>query len=204
MARKHPGMAVTAEIDPSKPMVAWPGKSCGGCTACCATVPVKEIDLKAFHRCPHLHSFPDVRVGCGIYPMRPRSCHQWSCSWLISDLGPEYRPDRIGVVIDPVPDMVRVNGEDVVASQLWVVPGHEDDWRTVDAVKDLIWSIMHLGFAVLWRIKAEGGQAARVMLLRDGKWIVSEAEYSQAQIPGFADDGERLRHAQQLLDGRPR
>jgi hypothetical protein len=195
--------AVTTEIDPSKPMVAWPGKSCGGCTACCSSLPVKEIDLEAFAQCPHLLSFPDVRVGCGIYPTRPWSCRQWSCSWLISDLGPEFRPDRLGVVVDPMPDMVRINGEDLVASQLWVVPGHEEDWASVDAVKDLIWSIMHLGFAVLWRIKAEGGQAARVMLLRDGKRIVSEPEYGQKQIAGFADDGERLRHAQTLIERQP-
>jgi hypothetical protein len=40
-------------------------------------------------------------------------------------------------------------------------------------------------------------------MLRDGKWMVSEAEYGQKEIPGFANDGERLRHAQTLMP-RPR
>jgi hypothetical protein len=187
------------DIDPSQPLTAYPGKTCSGCTACCETVPVKEIDLAAFVRCKHLCSPPQMATGCGVYQNRPRSCREWSCSWLISDLPPGYRPDRIGVVVDPIPDMVRVNGKDVPASQLWVLPGHEDDWRTVDAVKDLIWSLFKAGFAVLWRIRAEGGQAARVMMLRDGKWQVSPAEYGQKQMDGFATDGERLFHAQKLI-----
>jgi len=197
-----PGNAMVAEIDPGKPLVAYPGKSCGSCTACCATVPVKEIALAAFVPCPHLRSLPDAGIGCKIYPMRPYSCRSWSCSWLISDLPAEFRPDRIGVVVDPIPDMVRVNGKDIPASQLWVVPGHEDDWRTVEAVKDLVFSIFKAGFAVLWRIKAEGGQRARVMMLHEGQWRVSEPQYGAKEIEGFANDGERLRHAQELVRQR--
>jgi hypothetical protein len=198
------GNAVLAEIDPRQPLVAYPGKSCGLCTACCSTVPVKEIGVGAFARCPHLRSLPDVTTGCSIYRDRPYSCRSWSCSWLISDLPEKYKPSRIGVVIDPIPDMIRVNGKEHVASQLWVVPGHEEDFRTVDAVVDLIWSIFDLGFAVLWRIKAEGGQRSRVMMLIDGKWAVSEAVHGETHIPGFANDGERLLHAQQLIQGGKR
>jgi len=198
-----PGNAVTTEIDAGEPLVAYPGKSCGGCAACCSTVPVKEIGLGAFTSCPHLRTLPDIRTGCSIYPMRPRSCHQWSCSWLISDLAPEFRPDRLGVVVDPIPDLVRISGKDVQAAQLWVVPRHEDDWRTDDRIKDLIFSIFKAGFAVLWRIRGEDGrQRARVMILRDDKWMVSEPEYSVKEMAGFADDGERLRHAQQLARRR--
>jgi hypothetical protein len=200
LSRSHPGpgKAAIAEVDPSG-LVAYPGKSCGGCTACCMTVPVKEIGLRAFERCRHLHSLPQLATGCSIHANRPRSCRAWSCSWLISDLPDEYRPDRIGVVVDPIPDLVRIHGEEIVASQLWVLPGHEDDWRTVPAVKDLIQSIMDLGFAILWRIKAEDGQLARVMVHHRGKWMVSEPDISRQEMAGFADDGERLRHAQTLI-----
>lgn len=195
------GKAAFAEIDPGKPMQAYPGKDCGSCTACCAVVPVKEIALAAFARCPHLRSPPDLAIGCAIYPMRPRSCRTWSCSWLISDLPERYKPSRIGVVIDPIPDMIRFNGKDIPAAQMWIAPGHEDDFRTVDAVKDLIWSFFDLGLAILWRIKAEGGQRARVMMLHDGKWEVSEPQYGAKEIAGFANDGERLIAAQQLIEG---
>lgn len=196
--------ARVTEIDPAKPLTAYPGKVCGSCTACCETVPVAEIALDAFVRCKHLRSLPEMATGCSIYHRRPHSCGQWSCSWLISDLPEKYKPSRIGVLIDPMPDMLRVNGKDVVAAQFWVVPGHEDDWRTVAVVKDLIWSVLDLGFAILWRIRAEGGQAARVMLLRDGKLAVSEPEYGKKQIEGFANDGERLNHAQTLVPRRLR
>jgi hypothetical protein len=191
------------DIDPSQPLTAYPGKTCGGCTACCVTVPVKEIGLAAFTRCPHLRSPPELATGCGIYQTRPRSCRQWSCSWLISDLPDKYKPSRIGIVIDPVPDMVRFNGKDIPAAQFWVLPGHEEDYRTVDEVRDLIWSVFDLGFVVLWRIRAEEGrQKARVMMRREGKMAVSEAEYGQKEIEGFANDGERLIHAQKLADRR--
>lgn len=197
--------AALTEIDPAAPLTAYPGKDCGSCTACCSTVPVKEIGLDAFVRCPNLRSLPEMTIGCSIYQTRPRSCRTWSCSWLISDLPEKYKPSRVGIVLDPTPDMVRVNGKDVAAAQIWVVPGHEEDWRTVEAVRDLIWSVLDLGFAILWRIKAEDGrQAARVMMQVDGKLAVSEPEYGQKQIAGFADDGERLRYAQGLVPGRAR
>lgn len=192
--------AQMTEIDAAQPMVAYPGKSCGSCTACCQTVPVKEIGLAAFVRCQHLRSLPEMAIGCRIYDARPRSCRQWSCSWLISDLAEKYKPSRTGVVIDPMPDLVRENGKDIPAAQFWVVPGHEEDWSTVDEVKDLIWSMFDLGLAVLWRIHTEDGrQAARVMMLRDGKWGVTPPEYGQKEIEGFANDGERLIHAQGLI-----
>lgn len=199
--KARPGNATVTEIDPTKPMQPYPGKSCGGCTACCSTVPVKEIGLGAFIRCQHLRSPAESKIGCSIYQTRPRSCLQWACTWLISDLPDEFKPNRIGVVVDPIPDMVRVYGEELVAAQLWVVPGHEEDWRDKPAVIDLIRSIFRLGFAVLWRIKGEGDgtQLARVMIERDGKQFVSEPTLGQKEITGFANDGERLRRAQGLL-----
>ncbi len=192
------------EIDAGKPLPIYPGKACGGCTACCDSVPVKEINLGAYVRCPHLRAPPDLGHGCGIYADRPWSCRAWSCIWMISDLPEEYRPDRLGVVLDPIPDLVRVEGEEMVASQFWVLPGHEDDWRNPDApIMELVEQCFERGMAVLWRTKdPAGGQRARVFLRRDGRNLFSEDDKAKEELPGYADDGERLRAAQKRMSRR--
>jgi hypothetical protein len=198
--------ATLLEVDPNAALAPAPGKSCGTCTACCYTVPVSEIGVRAFHRCPHLLSPPDVRIGCGVYSDRPRSCRIWSCSWLIGDLPDEYRPDRLGVVLDPLPDVVLANGKELPAAQFWVMPGHEDDWRQV-RMSNLIMSMIDLGFIVLWRMRdpETDGQMARAFGRdENGKLSVSPIDKGREQLTGFNSDGDRFVRAQELADRRGR
>src|SRR4051812_37019979 len=118
-----------AELDPVAGIPVAPGRSCGSCSACCSTVPVREIGLRSYTRCPNLRGFPEARSGCRIYETRPFSCRSWSCAWLAGDMDDELRPDRIGVVIDPIPDTIAANGITVPAAQFWVLPGFEDAWK---------------------------------------------------------------------------
>lgn len=39
------------------------------------------------------------RPGCSVYDHRPSVCRDFSCVWLNTDLGPEFRPDRIRAVL---------------------------------------------------------------------------------------------------------
>lgn len=37
--------------------------------------------------------------GCKIYDSRPAPCRDFECGWLANDGDPEYRPDRIHMVV---------------------------------------------------------------------------------------------------------
>ncbi len=143
------------------------GKSCGGCVACCHSVPVKEIQLGAFMRCPHLHGPLDAKVGCSIYPTRPGCCSMWNCQWLAEKEWPaELRPDRCGIVVDIMPDIARINGKEFSCMQLWVLPGHEEDFLKDGPGRNIVLSCFAQGYAVLWRIAEPGnpgGQLARLL-----------------------------------------
>lgn len=193
--------AVTIEVDPGKPLPAYPGKSCGPCTACCYTVPVSEIGVKAFARCPHLAGPPSSKIGCEIYPNRPRSCRTWSCSWLIGELGDEYRPDRLGIVLDPLPDVAIIDGKEVVAAQFWVMRGHEDDWQQ-ERARALILSMIELGFVVLWRMAdPAGGQMCRAFGKKaDGTLAMTPIDKGREQLTGYNNDRERFVRAQELAE----
>ena len=74
--------------------------SCGNCVVCCQWLDIvsDELSKKAGVLCVHC-----VGNGCGIYETRPQVCRGFFCGYrLISQLGEEWRPDRSGVLIQPV------------------------------------------------------------------------------------------------------
>jgi len=194
------------ELGPGGEIPTNPEKSCGGCTACCFTVPVKEIGLTSFKRCPHLQPPFALEVGCSIYRDRPRSCRQWSCVWLSSDLPDELRPDRCGVVLDPLVDLIRVQGKEVAAAQAWVLRGYEDAWQD-DPVRSAIYALVEgQNTPVLWRLPPDDNdqRLARVFM-RDpntGQVGISPPFRAQDELLGYENDGKRLVRAQQLLQAR--
>jgi hypothetical protein len=97
-------------------------RQCGGCTACCSTLGVRELALRPFHACLHI-----CETGCSIYPDRPTSCREWSCMWLLTpDLPDAMRPDRCGVVINPDPEMIKLDGKELPAYELYMLPERAD------------------------------------------------------------------------------
>jgi hypothetical protein len=129
-------------------------------------VPVEEIGLRAFSCCPQLRTPPAAEVGCAIYSQRPRSCSVWSCEWLRQADWPEaLRPDRCGIVVDPVPDLVLIGSQETPVVQMWAVPGHEEDFWSTPAAMQLVFSAFEWGCGVIWRIAggAPGEQLARVL-----------------------------------------
>lgn len=141
-------------------------KTCGSCTLCCHTVPVAEIGLKSFTRCQHERTAPFAEPGCAIYGDRPKSCRLWSCQYLLEDWDDELRPDRCGVVVDSLPDLIRCNGEEVAAVQMWVSAGHERDFEK-QPIAAVVLGAISLGYAVIWRYRGENGQQIAVGLYRD-------------------------------------
>ena len=69
-------------------------RSCGGCTACCKTHGIFELQKIPGKWCPHCQ----VGNGCRIYSRRPQSCQVFRCMWLKGLGSPEHRPDKTGIV----------------------------------------------------------------------------------------------------------
>lgn len=192
--------SATVEWDGKEALAPAPGKSCGSCTACCEIVPVEELKLAAFKRCPHMV----WHRGCSIYNIRPHSCRLWSCGWLIGDLPDKYRPDKIGIICDPVPDLIRINDEEHVAAQFWVLPGHENDWKRSAAAQRLIIARLNTGMCVLWRTRdpKTGDQIAMVLgKSPDGSYWYSE--HGSGVKFDNSSNVDRLLRAQHLLRAAP-
>lgn len=95
---------------------------CGGCTACCKIMKVRELDKPANVWCAHCR----IGSGCGIYAERPESCRVYECLWLKTQrmdrpMAPALRPDRSRVVVGTTN-----GGEDLV---LYVAPDRPDAWK---------------------------------------------------------------------------
>lgn len=70
-------------------------RTCGGCTACCWTHYIPELEKPMHTGCAH-----QTVQGCSIYGKHPFSCRQYSCGWR-NGLGRDrHRPDRSGIVVD--------------------------------------------------------------------------------------------------------
>lgn len=172
------------------------GRTCGGCTRCCEVVPVKEIGLKPFTRCPKLRDWTSAAgPGCSIYANRPYSCRAWSCLWLKSaQLPDEMRPDKSGIVVDEIIELISVTekatGKETerTAAQMWVAKGHEDDWNLPEIMGGIGALVEHVG-ALLWRMP--NGLAITFLKMPDGKIGVSPPQESTI----FSDDGPRLMRA---------
>jgi len=73
-----------------------PGRDCGECTVCCTwpTINKPEIQKVSGSSCRHCKA-----TGCAIYEARYPVCRSYYCAWRTVDIfGPEWRPDRSGVL----------------------------------------------------------------------------------------------------------
>lgn len=107
-------------------------RRCGGCTACCDLLPVRDLAKPALHRCQHQRT----GKGCAIYAQRPPSCQIFSCRWLLGE-GTETmrRPDRVHYVVDVMPDFIEIEvpgkleKDKIPVVQVWCDPKFPDAHR---------------------------------------------------------------------------
>lgn len=74
-------------------------RACDGCTACCKSLSIRELDKPPGSWCPHCK----IGKGCAVYHVRPEECRSFRCVWLVDEVGifkEEHRPDRGKVVFD--------------------------------------------------------------------------------------------------------
>ena len=75
-------------------------RSCGGCTACCFTHEIEHFKKSVATQCGQC----EAGKGCKIYGQHPDECRGFKCLWLLSAFPENMRPDRLGVVVDFVPE----------------------------------------------------------------------------------------------------
>jgi hypothetical protein len=78
---------------------------CGGCTYCCKLLGIKEISKPKGQWCPMCQ----IGVGCKAYEVKPPSCADYECVWLMSQRGDQpmplhMRPDKSKVVLSELGD----------------------------------------------------------------------------------------------------
>lgn len=114
--------------------ISAPRRQCGPCQLCCTVMPIAEIQKPHNKRCGHQRH----RTGCAVYRKvgMPVSCRLWSCRWLNDEFTEGMkRPDRVGYVIDTVPDYVHVQLTDLDEKgtmevvQIWVDPKRPTSYR---------------------------------------------------------------------------
>lgn len=87
------------------------GRTCGGCTSCCKTHGVAEVDHIGGEWCKHC----DVGSGCSIYARRPKPCEVYECCWLKGEGEEDDRPDQSQFVMD----VVQIPAYDIVTVRMF-------------------------------------------------------------------------------------
>jgi hypothetical protein len=116
--------------------------------------------------------------GCQIYDTRPEQCMSYTCMWLARDLPLELKPNRCGVIIEPLPqdDRVALRVEPHKFSTAWRQP----------AVMAFIKTVMRMDHKVLM---TDGTRCNRVNPESFGRWTLYEGEF--VGVIGRGIDDER-------------
>jgi hypothetical protein len=94
---------------------------------------IPDFDKAAGERCPHQKH----HKGCSIYRNRPFGCRIWNCRWLVHDDTTDIgRPDRSHLVIDLMPDFVKLRNKEDGSEQRVQVVQVRIDPKFPDAHRD--------------------------------------------------------------------
>jgi len=176
-------------------------RQCGDCTACCIALPVRELELPPYQPCRHLRGAPSP--GCGIYPDRPEICRAWHCTWRLSAaLDDDLRPDRCGVIFDPVPDTARYDdGRELPVCNAWALAGHDDAFQQHPKVKGFVdWLVFDRGVGVVWRTAPDEGNVRHLRMLynRGGKLVVGPSVVETEAFSSEAEQAARIERAHEI------
>lgn len=114
-------------------------RECGGCTACCYVIQVKQIGKQFRTKCP----YSVEGQGCGIWSGpggpggQPQVCSTYRCAWAMGFGDQADRPDKTGILVDfRVPSVVDLNTHPAFYA-IGLDEGDEDDPRAVQAMKNI-------------------------------------------------------------------
>ncbi len=175
-----------------------PGKSCGSCTACCTVMAVNELGKGIYEHCQHLRPVIAKDQGCQIYQSRPASCRIWSCSWLCSDMAEDMRPNRCGVVINPLTAQVEIEGKVRTARTINAMTGFEEAFRT-EPVRSAVLAITK-EMPVLWLLPPVDGKQEAFVLTADDGVIALEPAVKPRSAPTRTKQGSSGPHSRQGIN----
>lgn len=130
-------------------------RECGECQACCFVIGVKTApggEKNNYETCP-----AQCSIGCAVYTTgRPKECKDYSCAWQEGILtSEEYRPDKLGVIIDT--RVIEETGETCLV--VWEVrPGA---WDEPGVIKLVEW-LLKKGYPLMKNLYGEKGSNDRV------------------------------------------
>ena len=179
-------------------------RTCGPCTACCTVIPVEQIGKPAASRCTHEMRLPELKIGCRIYATRPASCRTWSCVWHDNLSFPDaLRPSICGVIFDPAPDLVRLNGKETAVAQAWILPGFEEAWKYNANVGGAIRAIVDAGLPVLLRyppaVPGGPGRSQTAVKGPDGRLALTRVFEENEAFARGEPTAQRLARAARLV-----
>jgi len=85
-------------MDPSADKQA---RQCGACKLCCMLPDIPSMDKPIDTWCQHADP-TNPEYGCTDYANRPAGCRSFSCGWLRGMGDENDRPDKLGVMFQPV------------------------------------------------------------------------------------------------------
>lgn len=87
--------------DTRRPIEGGSARRCGGCDVCCTLPDIPELKKPLDTPCRFLRSGRGG-VGCSRYETRPAVCREYRCGWLDGLGEDEDRPDRLGIMWQPL------------------------------------------------------------------------------------------------------
>lgn len=69
-------------------------RTCGECRECCIHLEIETLKKPAMVPCHNL-----CKIGCGIYKDRPQVCRDFSCAWLLGQMGPMGKPCKTKTLV---------------------------------------------------------------------------------------------------------
>src|SRR5215831_522676 len=201
-------------------------RRCGECTLCCKLMPMQpepgyrertmitmieagvatpedfavmlpEWEKPAGERCKYQRH----GKGCTVYRQRPFGCKYWNCRWLVHDDTADLaRPDRSHVVIDMMPDLVRLSNPEaglppieLLVVVLWIDPNYPLAHKDPALRRYLLRRAERDSMGALFRYSSND-----TMLLlappftTDGRWMEKRSPYA-ASHGGFKGLVQRIR-----------
>ena len=140
---------------------------CGTCTLCCEILPIPEIPKPENVLCSNCTK----NQGCNIYSSRPKSCIDFRCLFIETDMVEELRPNKCNIIFEKITETVYIGTR------------HKDnlnDWNSVPVI-NYMKSLNEKGISI---ILTSFTNSPKLFILANGKTkeqILAEAmvEYNK-------------------------
>ena len=108
---------------------------CGSCTLCCEILPIPEIQKPENVLCQNCTK----NSGCNIYSSRPKSCIDFKCLFIETDMVEELRPNKCNIIFEKITETIYLGTRQ---------KDNLENWNTVP-VKNYMKSLNEKGISII-------------------------------------------------------